>query len=159
MSKRKKYTPKHVNPMAFLIGMRGAMLLGTDDVLSRTAELVASIDSLSRGEVDKAVWTPIMRATSMTEMFVRLKLAQGAEVVDSLQSTILAIMERQLDGKIALRAAELAELRGFAEDYSAILQGVTHQQFFQAEEMMQRRIDAWKRGTKVKGLETVKAGK
>lgn len=141
MRKRSSYRPKGVNPTAHLMAMMGAAALSRTDVLIRAERVRLAVDQACMGQATPADWRQVFDAVNMAEQFIRMKIAQGKEMVDGLQDTIEAIHDRQrATGTKALHADERAILRDFAADYATILSGVTQQQYMQAQRGVEDRV-------------------
>lgn len=141
MSARKKYRPYGVNPTAHLMAMMGAAAMSKADVIQRASNLRDAVEAASRGQADKAAWRLVFDCINVVEQLARMKVVQGLDVIEELQATVAGVMDRQREtGTRALRASELAALRNFAADYTAILSGVTQQQYMQAQKGVEDRI-------------------
>ena len=139
--KRSSYRPKGVNPTAHLMAMMGAATLSRNDVLLRAERLKLAVDQACMGQATPADWRQVFDAVNMTEQLIRMRVAQGREVVEGLQEAIEAIHDRQRDtGTKGLKADERAMLRDFAADYASILGGVTQQQYMLAQRGVEDRI-------------------
>lgn len=141
MRKRSSYRPGPVNPSAHLVAMMGAACMSRQDVLMRGLNLADAVQRTSTGTATKEDWRLVFDCINVVEQLARMKVVQGLDVLEQLQATVVQIMDRQRDtGTKALRASELAELRGFAADYTEILRGVTQQQYMQAQRAVEDRI-------------------
>lgn len=141
MRKRSSYRPKGVNPTAHLMAMMGAAALSPTDVLIRAERVRLAVDQACMGQATPADWRQVFDAVNMAEQFIRMRIAQGKEVVEDLQTKIEAIHDRQrATGTRALHADERATLRDFAADYATILSGVTQQQYMQAQRGVEERV-------------------
>lgn len=157
MKPRKKYRPRNVNPASIWVAMQGACLLSADDQKMRTDPVFEAVEKIAKGEAGKAEWNRIFDAFNMMESFARKpKIMRGAtDYIQSMQSTILAILDRQKATKSkALYSAELVELREFAKLWSDILSTVTHREYFEAETETAERLRAILR-SKTRGVTVV----
>jgi len=141
MRKRSSYRPRHVNPTAHLMAMMGACALSRDDVLIRADNLRAKVELIAQGKATQDDWRWVFDCINAVEELCRMKIAQGLDVVESLQEVMAEVLDRQkATGTKALRASELAALRDFAADYTEILSGVTQQQYMTAQRRVEDRI-------------------
>lgn len=141
MRKRSSYRPRHVNPTAHLMAMMGACALSRDDVLIRADNLRAKVELVAQGKATQDDWRWIFDCLNAVEELCLMKIAQGLDVVESLQEVMAEVLDRQkATGTKALRASELAALRDFAADYTEILSGVTQQQYMTAQRRVEDRI-------------------
>ena len=140
MKTRKKYKPQPVNPSVYLLAMQGAALLSKQDRQERTNRLAAAVEVACMGQAEKQQWALIVDSLNMAEMFARHKVAAGMEAIEELQTVVETILDRQRDtGAKALRRDEQESLRAFAEAYTELLSGVTHRQYFAAQEAAENR--------------------
>jgi hypothetical protein len=138
---RKKYRPIPVNPRAYLVAMMGACSLSRDDVLIRAESLHSKVELIAQGKATQDDWRWVFDCINAVEELCRMKIAQGLDVVESLQEVMAEVLDRQkATGTKALRASELAALRDFAADYTEILSGVTQQQYMTAQRRVEDRI-------------------
>ena len=149
MKPRKKYKPQPVNPTVYLLAMQGASRLSEQDRLERTNRLATAIEVACMGCAERQHCALIVDSLNMAEMFARHKVAAGMEAIEELQVVVETILNRQRDtGAKALRRDEQESLRAYAEAYTELLAGVTHRQYFlaqQAAENRARRILAGER--------------
>ncbi len=140
MKPRKKYRPKPVNPTVYLLAMQGASLLSQQDRLERTNRLSAAVEVACMGCATREHWALIVDSLNMAEMFARHKVAAGLGEIYAMQVLVEEILNRQkATGTKALKAQEQADLRAYAEAYSDLLAGVTHRQYFEAQEAAENR--------------------
>ena len=140
MMARKKYKPRHVNPTAYLLAFQGAALLSENDRLQRTNRIAAAVEVACMGAATRDHWALIVDSLNMAEMFARHKVAAGLDAIYAMQETVETILDRQkATGQKALRREEQEDLRAFAEAYAELLAGVTHRQYFQAQEAAENR--------------------
>jgi hypothetical protein len=150
MRKRSSYRPRHVNPTAHLMAMMGACALSRDDVLIRADNLRAKVELVAQGKATQDDWRWIFDCLNAVEELCLMKIARGLEVVESVQELMAEVLDRQkTTGTKALRASELAALRDFAADYTAILSGVTQQQYMTAQRRVEDRIRRVLSGEKI----------
>lgn len=140
--KRSAYRPRGVNPHAHLMAMQGSMKLSRDDALQRAEQLSISVLYASRGTATTDDWRHVFDAINMAEAWVQMGVASDATgAIAALQDVVVAIMDRaRATGTRALRAPELAALRDFAATYADLLVGVTHSEYFQAQERVEQRV-------------------
>jgi hypothetical protein len=139
-----------VNPTAHLMAMMGACALSRDDVLIRADNLRAKVELVAQGKATQDDWRWIFDCLNAVEELCLMKIARGLEVVESVQELMAEVLDRQkTTGTKALRASELAALRDFAADYTAILSGVTQQQYMTAQRRVEDRIRRVLSGEKI----------
>lgn len=137
---RKKYKPKPINPTVHLLAMQGAARLTEADRLERTNRLAAAVEVACMGLAAREHWSLIVDSLNMAEMFARHKVAAGLDAIYALQDTVETCLNRARDtGTRALRREEQEDLRAFAEAYADLLRGVTHRQYFEAQEAAENR--------------------
>ena len=147
MRKRSSYKPKGVNPLAYKLAMQGAACLSVEDAAIRASRVRLAVEDASKGTATVTQWRDIFDAVNMAEAWLRLRVADGLDVIEAMQSTVETVMDRQKDtGTKALYPHELAALRDFAADYAEILKGVTHQEYFKAQQMVENRTRRILRG-------------
>lgn len=139
---RKKYKPRGVNPLAHMVAMHGACLLTRDDVLAFSQDVVGAVDAVSKGKATLADWQAIFTAINMMEEMVLMKLAMDEDgAVGAMQNAVASILNRINDQGIkAVRATELALLRDLSATYTDLIAQLTHAQFFQVGERVDRKI-------------------
>lgn len=137
---RKKYKPKPVNLTVHLLAMQGASRLSDADRLQRTNRLAAAVEVACMGLATREHWALIVDSLNMAEMFARHRVAAGLDAIYALQDTVETCLDRAKDtGAKALRREEQEDLRAFAEAYSELLAGVTHRQYFEAQQSAENR--------------------
>lgn len=139
---RKAYRPGHVNPLAMLAAMQGAALLTLDDRLTWQNELHDALTAVRTGTAKKAQWAALFDAINITEELCRMRLARDtANVVDTAQDAVAAILDRQRDtGVRAARASELQALRELVSSFADLMAGITHRDKFEAEARVAERV-------------------
>ena len=141
MRKRSKYRPTGANPSAYLIAIMGAARMSTTDALVRAQALHAQVEAACGGRATPADWRGIFDAVNMAEQWMRMKVAAGIDIIESLQVTIESLIARQREtGSKALHQAEKNALMGFSADYAGLLSGVTQQQYLIAQRGVEDRI-------------------
>jgi hypothetical protein len=139
--KRSSYRPRGANPTAHLMAMQGAMKLSAVDVRQRALPVLVAVDAISRGEANTENWRAVFDALNMAEQWAHMRVAQDDGAVSQMQQAIVDVLDRQREtGAKALRHDELATLRAFAVDYEALLAGVTHSEYFHAQQRVEERI-------------------
>lgn len=139
---RKAYRPGRVNPLAMLAAMQGAALLSLDDRLAWQNELHDALTAVRTGTAKKAQWAALFDAINITEELCRMRLARDtANVVDTAQDAVAAILDRQRDtGVRAARASELQALRELVSEFADLMAGITHRDKFEAEARVAERV-------------------
>lgn len=157
MSKRKAYRPRWVASASLLqIAFQGVALLSKEDQEAKATPVRQAVEAIAKGEGNQAHWSAIFDALNMVEQFNQMpQVMKGARgYVESMQSVIVAILDRQREGKKALYASELQDLRGFAELWADVLSTVTHRDFFVCQEKTHKRlVKVIREGKGVKVLE------
>ena len=138
---RKKYRPKPINRLAHIVAMRGVALLHRNDVLRCSLNVHTAVDFISHGRGTKELWQDLSMAINVMEELVRMKKAKDDGAIESMQNTVVAILDRQKQTKTkALHAEELANLRDVAATYTDLLSGLTHSELFEAHERTRARM-------------------
>lgn len=140
--RKKKYKPRPINPLAYKVAMQGAAKLTVDDVLRFVLPVDVAVNNARKGEIDKQGWQSIFNAINMLEAFIRMKVAFDKDgAIEHLQQTIITILDRTKQrGTKALYAEEISVLMDLRAMYAEVLAAVTHSQFFDAEEIVQKRL-------------------
>jgi len=157
---RKAYRPKHVNPGAWAIAMQGAMLLSKTDQVTRAMRVHDSVERISRGEHDMVDWRRLFDAVNMLDALSSMPsvMRGGREFVERLMGVVADAVERQRDtGTRALRAGELQALRELSALWAEVLGVVTHREFFEASERVERTVARVLRGDVRAGERVVEA--
>lgn len=141
MSARKRYRPSGVNRFAHIVAMAGATKLSKDDALVRAARVHDACTAIVTGKASRDDWTHLADCVNIVEELGRMRLVAGQDVIESTQDVIVGILDRRREtGSLALYAAEVAVLQGFATDYSAVLCGITQSEYMQAQQRVEDRI-------------------
>lgn len=142
---RKKYKPKGVSRDVIYIATMGVRFLSIEDIEARVKPVRDAVDLIRSGKANKSHWQAIFDALNMVEQFGQVPgVIQGdlRSWVEAQQNTIVAILDRQKEGKRALYAAEIDDLMALVEMWESVLQNVTHRQYFEAEEATHKRLVA-----------------
>lgn len=143
MSKRKAYRPRWVaKPVTLQLAIQGVAKLSKADQDAKAAPVHDAVTAIAQGKGDKEHWSAIFDALNMLEQFNQMpQVMKGAkDYVESMQSVIVAILDRQREGTKALYPSELQDLRGFAELWADVLSTVTHRDFFVCQEKTHKRL-------------------
>ena len=142
MSKRKAYRPKPVKTCTLQLAAQGWSKLSKDDQAAQAKPVHDAVAAITQGKGDKEHWSALFDALNMTEQFNQMpQVMKGAkDYVESMQSVIVAILDRRLEGKRALYASELQDLRGFADLWADVLSTVTRRDFFVCQEKTHKRL-------------------
>jgi hypothetical protein len=140
--KKKKYKPRPINPLAYKVAMQGAAKLTVDDVLRFVLSVDVAVINARKGEIDKAGWQSIFNAINMLEAFIRMKIAFDEDgAIEHMQQTVIGILDRMKErGTKTLYAQEIETLMNIRATYAQVLSNVTHSQYFDAEEIVQKRL-------------------
>ena len=140
MKPRKKYKPRPINLTVHLLAMQGASLLSAEDRLERTNRLATAVEVACMGCAERQHWALIVDSLNMAEMFARHHVAVGLGEIYALQVLVEEILNRQkATGTKAIKHQEQMDLRAYAEGYAELLAGVTHRQYFEAQEAAENR--------------------
>lgn len=139
---RKRYRPKGVNPLAYLVAIQGAAMLTLDDRVRWAMQIDDAITAISQGKSDVSHWTAVFDAVNLVEQLIIDGFARDDDgIVEAAQQACVTIMDRRTtQGIRAVRAQELAALRALAGAWSDLMDGLTHQQRAAAEERLGHRI-------------------
>jgi hypothetical protein len=144
MSARKRYRPKHrPSTNTLFIAIQGQRFLSKADQAAAALRVHMAVDAVSQGKADKADWLEIFDAVNLIEQWNKVpKIMRGAgEFVDSIQNVVVGIMDRQkATGAKALHANELQALRDLSALWAEVLSGVTHADYFKAQEKVALRV-------------------
>lgn len=154
--KRKAYRPKPVKTCTLQLAFQGVALLSKDDQAAQAKPVHDAVVAISQGNGNQASWSAIFDALNMVEQFNQMPqvMKGGRDYVESMQAVIVAILDRQREGKKALYPSELQDLRGFADLWADVLSTVTHRDFFVCQEKTHKRlVKVIREGKGVKVLE------
>lgn len=141
MRKRSKYTPKPVNPLAYLVAIDGTKPLPIADQIKRASALREAVDKVCQGRATIPDWRFVFDAINMAEQWIRMKLAQGINEIECLQDMVENIMDRQKNtGTKALNLQEREALSAFAANYAELLGQVTMAEYARAQEGVEDRV-------------------
>lgn len=141
MSKRKRYKPRGVNPMAYLTAIMGSRFISKDDILQMSLKPSLAVDQIRIGQAAQEDWQILFDACNLLEELIKRGHAKDPDgLVDATQEAVVAILDRAKTGKRAVYPAEMQTLRDFCAAYSLILESLTNQQLFVAFEAVQRRL-------------------
>lgn len=160
MSARKAYRPKHrASTNTLFVAMQGVMLLTPQDVAKASEPVTTAITSIAQGAGSQTHWQAVFDALNMLEQFGRMpKVMRNAQdYIHSMQQVIVGILDRQREtGSKALHAHELADLRGFEDQWREVLSTVTCAEYFQCQEKTHKRLVSIIR-SKTPGVRVVEA--
>lgn len=151
MKKRSSYRPRGVNPQAWKVGIQGALKLSTEDQLKTLARVAGAVDDLTACRPSKEAWSAVFDCINLLEAFTVNGLIKsgGMELVDSLQDTVLAAVDRQSkQGSNVLRPSEVLALQEMVGAYGQVLSICSHRELFAAMERVERKVSqALRRGS------------
>lgn len=142
MSKRKAYRPKPVKTCTLQLAAQGWAYLSKEDQEAKAAPVREAVAFIAQGKASKEHWSAIFDALNMVEQFNQMpKVMKGAgDYIESMQSVIVAILDRSKEGKRALYPSELEDLRGFADLWADVLSTVTHRDYYVCETKTHKRL-------------------
>ena len=144
MSKpRKKYKPKHVNPVSWKVAVMGQCLLAEVDREDFAAPVKLAVDNAAKGSASKADWQAIFDVINMVDTFSTMpKVMQDAtDYARSIQNVIERLLNRQKETKsTSLYSHELLDLRGLVDLWREVLTVVTMAEYLQCQEKTHTRI-------------------
>lgn len=138
---RKAYKPKHINPLAHMLGMQGAKRLDIDEQVTRAEMLRGAVDAIASGEVEQGQWQKVFAVVNLLAALGDLPSSplKGAEdFISRAQDTIADAMDRIRDtGSPTLHAEEAALLRDLQSLWADVLAVISRRELFQAAEKVQ----------------------
>ena len=144
MSKpRKKYKPKHVNPVSWKVAVMGQCRLSGFDQENFAAPAKLAVENAAKGCASKADWQAIFDVINMIDTFSTMpKVMQDAtDYARSIQNVIERLLTRQKETKsTSLYSHELADLRGLIDLWCEVLTVVTMAEYLQCQEKTHMRI-------------------
>lgn len=155
---RKKYRPRGVSTNPLQIAIQGVAFLSSHDIEIRVRPVRQAVDLIRTGKAGKEHWQALFDALNMIEQFSQMPGIIDGDTrawVEAQQATIVAILDRQREGKRALYAAEIDDLDALADMWESVLTNVTHRQYFEAEEATHKRLVAILR-SKTPGVRVLK---
>jgi hypothetical protein len=145
MSKRKAYRPRWLaKPVTLQLAIQGVAKLSKADQEAKAAPVREAVEAITKGEGTKEHWSALFDALNMVEQFNQMpSVMKGAkDYIEAMQSVIVAILDRQREGRRALYPAELQDLQGFADLWVDVLSTVTHREYFVCQEKTHKRLVA-----------------
>ena len=144
MSKpRKKYKPKHINPVSWKVAVMGQCRLTEFDQDNFAASVELAVENASKGTASKADWQAIFDVINMIDTFSHMPsvMKNATDYARSIQNVIEQLLNRQkATGTKTLYAHELADLRGIVELWREVLGVVTMGEYLQCQEKTHHRI-------------------
>ena len=139
---RKAYRPRSVNKQAHLMAMQGAAKLTLDDRIAWQANLADALAAVRTGRAQREDWATLFDAINVVEELVRMRLARDEQdVVPTAQAAVCSVLDRlQATGVRAAKADELRALGDLVAAFADLMQGITHQERFEADERVAARV-------------------
>jgi len=140
---RKKYKPKHVNPVSWKVAVMGQCRLSGFDQDNFAAPAKLAVENAAKGCASKADWQAIFDVINMIDTFSTMpKVMQDAtDYARSIQNVIERLLNRQKETKsTSLYSHELADLRGLIDLWCEVLTVVTMAEYLQCQEKTHMRI-------------------
>ena len=140
---RKKYKPKHVNPVSWKVAVMGQCLLSGFDQENFAAPAKLAVENAAKGCASKADWQAIFDVINMIDTFSTMpKVMQDAtDYARSIQNVIERLLNRQKENKsTSLYSHELLDLRGLVDLWREVLTVVTMAEYLQCQEKTHMRI-------------------
>lgn len=160
MSARKRYRPKHrASTNTLFIAIQGQRFLSKDDQARAALALSLAVGDISKGLGTRAQWMEVFDAVNLIEQWSKVpKIMTGAsEFVDSIQNTVVSIVDRQKEtADTELQAHELESLLSLVALFTDCLSVVTHADYFKAQEKVALRVQQVLR-SKSPGVRVVEA--
>lgn len=140
---RKKYKPKHINPVSWKVAVMGQCRLSGFDQENFAAPAKLAVENAAKGCASKADWQAIFDVINMIDTFSTMpKVMQDAtDYARSIQNVIERLLNRQKETKsTSLYSHELADLRGLIDLWCEVLTVVTMAEYLQCQEKTHMRI-------------------
>lgn len=140
---RKKYKPKHINPVSWKVAVMGQCRLSGFDQENFAAPAKLAVENAAKGCASKADWQAIFDVINMIDTFSTMpKVMQDAtDYARSIQNVIERLLNRQKETKsTSLYSHELADLRGLVGLWCEVLTVVTMAEYLQCQEKTHMRI-------------------
>jgi hypothetical protein len=140
---RKKYKPKHVNPVSWKVAVMGQCRLSGFDQENFAAPAKLAVENAAKGCASKADWQAIFDVINMIDTFSTMpKVMQDAtDYARSIQNVIERLLTRQKETKsTSLYSHELADLRVLIDLWCEVLTVVTMAEYLQCQEKTHTRI-------------------
>lgn len=135
---RKQYRPKHINPLAYKLGIQGAAKLDIDEQVTRAEMLRGAVDAIAAGKGDAAEWQKVFSTVNLLAAIGDLPGApmRGADdFISRVQDTVADVMDRVREtGSSTLYAEEITLLRDLQGVWADVLSVVSCRELFQASE-------------------------
>lgn len=152
--KKKKYSPKPVDPFAHWVALMGVQKMSVDDVLRAVLPVDVAVDEARKGTINKQGWQAIFNAINMIEAFIKMKIVADEDGAhEHLQETVAQILDRAKNsGTKTLYAEEINTLIDLRATYAQVLSVITQSQFFDAEEIVRKRLASVVQSNPPKGV-------
>lgn len=140
---RKKYKPKHINPVSWKVAVMGQCLLTEDDQANFAAPVKLAVDNAAKGCASKPDWQAIFDVINMIDTFSTMPKVMGnaTDYARGIQNVIERLLNRQkATGLTSLYSHELADLRGLVDLWCEVLTVVTMAEYLQCQEKTHTRI-------------------
>lgn len=141
--KRSPYRPRHAaNPQAFMVAIRGSHKLCAHDQTTRAARVRSSVELLIASNGAEPEWRDVFDALNMIEALAKVGPVRDVrEFVTEQGNSIVAAMDRHRQTRSnVLRPIECRLLRDLAATWAQVLEVVTCQEYFAAEERVKRKV-------------------
>lgn len=135
---RKRYVPRHINPLAHELGMTGARKIDIDEQVTRAELLRGAVDAIAAGRGDAGEWQKVFSVVNLLAAVGDLPGApvRGADdFISRVQDSIADVMDRiRGTGSPTLYAEEVTLLRDLQSLWADVLSVVSCRELFQASE-------------------------
>jgi hypothetical protein len=157
---RKRYVPRHVNPLAYQLGMAGAQKLDVTEQVTRAEMLRGAVDTIAAGSGTAEEWQKVFSVVNILAALGDLPGApiRGADdFISRTQDTVADVMDRVREtGSSTLYAEEVTLLRDLQSLWADVLAVVSCRELFQASERVQASYQRACRGNPPAGTRVVK---
>lgn len=64
---RKRYVPRHINPLAYKLGMAGSAKIDLDEQVTRAEMLRGAVDAIAAGRGDAGEWQKVFSVVNLLD--------------------------------------------------------------------------------------------
>lgn len=125
------------------LAIAGSLKLSTFDQLKRSSKVHGAVEMLADCRGGTTEWRNVFEAINMIEAFGKLRVIKSGakELTEEAQGAAVAAMDRQRSTRSnVLRPVEVEALRSVSDAWAAVLDVVSCNEYFRAEEMVKRKV-------------------
>jgi hypothetical protein len=134
----KRYVPRHINPLAYQLGMNGARQIDPDERRERMDILRGGVDAIAAATAGPDEWQRVFAVVNMLAAIGDLPggpLKKAGAFISDVQDMVADVMDRirATDSK-TLYPEEITTLRSLETLWAEVLDVISCRELFQASE-------------------------